>query len=103
MGIEIIKKENEAEIIVSETSLIGLSVENLKKDALELIEDGFKTLTINLEKTNYIDSSGIGKLLFINKKAISKGTLLRINSISPTLLDFFESLSIDKIIPILKK
>ncbi len=101
-GIDVTKTANGAIITVKESSLIGNSVDTLKLEALDLINHGAKKITLDLAKTKYIDSSGIGKILFINKKINSIGGELDIDKISPTLLEFFETLAIDKIIKIKK-
>jgi anti-sigma B factor antagonist len=102
-SIEISKDSKGTLITILESSLVGITVDELKVEAMKIIESGEKRIILNLAKTNYIDSSGIGKILFINKKLISNGGVLEINKITPTLLDFFETLAIDKIIPIQKK
>ena len=55
-----------------------------------------------ITKTNKEENKK-GKILFINKKILSNGGVLEISKLTPTLLDFFETLAIDKIIPIQKK
>lgn len=103
MSIEISKDGNGTLITINESSLVGNTVDQLKVEAMKIIESGEKKIILNLAKTNYIDSAGIGKILFINKKMLSNGGVLEINKITPTLLDFFETLAIDKIIPIQKE
>lgn len=103
MGIEIAKGNNGTLITISDSSLAGITIDQLKVEAVKIIEDGEKKLILNLSKTNYIDSSGIGKLLFINKKLNTNGGSLEIMNITPILLHFFETLAIDKIIKIQKR
>lgn len=103
MSIEISKDDNGTLITIKESSLVGTTVDQLKVEAMKIIESGEKKIVLNLGKISYIDSAGIGKILFINKKLLSNGGILIINEITPTLLDFFETLAIDKIIPIQKK
>lgn len=102
MGIIINKESDYTLITILENSLVGATVDELKIEAVKIIESGEKKIQLNLAKTNYIDSSGIGKLLFINKKLVSNGGYMEIINISHTLLDFFETLAIDKIIKIKK-
>lgn len=98
-----INKENDCTLItILENSLVGVTVDELKIEAVKIIESGEKKIQLNLSKTNYIDSCGIGKLLFINKKLITNGGSLEIINITQTLFDFFETLAIDKIIKIKK-
>lgn len=102
MGIEIKKNENGATIKVIDRSLSDETANKLKSEALKIIETGGRKILLDLSETSYIDSSGIGKLLFINKKLISIGGSLEINKINPTLLSFLESLTITKVIKVNK-
>lgn len=102
MSIEVIKESDCTHINVSENSLVGNIVDDLKIQAVNIIESGEKKIILNLWKTNYIDSSGIGKLLFINKKIITNGGNMEIINITPMLLNFLQTLAIDKIIKIKK-
>lgn len=89
-------------ITITETSLSGPIVDELKIEAIKFLDRGFNKITLDLSNTNYIDSSGIGKLLFINKKLSNSGGTMEIVNITPTLLDFFETLALNKIINIVQ-
>lgn len=102
MGLEVSKNGNSVLIKVSESSLSGDVAVKLKSTVVESIEDGSIFVDLDLAETNYIDSSGIGKLLFINKKLGGMGGSLKISKISTTLYDFLDSLTITKVIKIIK-
>ena len=102
MELEISREDDNALIKVNDSSLVGVTVDKLKIEAVGMMEEGVKKITLDLASTNYIDSSGIGKLLFINKKLNSMGGEIEIVNITPILLDFFETLAIDRIITIKK-
>jgi len=88
------------ELIVESLSLAGDEATSLKEKAVELIESGNIKLNLNLERPEYIDSSGIGKLLFMNKKIEKMGGEFKITAINKTLYDFLESLAITKVMNI---
>ncbi|MBB6480186.1 STAS domain-containing protein [Spirochaeta isovalerica] len=88
------------ELVVDSLSLAGDEATALKEKAVELIDSGQIKLSLNLTKPEYIDSSGIGKLLFMNKKIEKLGGDFRISAINSTLYDFLESLAITKVMDI---
>ena len=81
-------------------SLTGDAAQELKEKATELINSGVKNISLDLEKTNYIDSSGVGKLLFLCKKMKKAGGEFSIIKISSDLYEFLESLAITKVIKV---
>ena len=87
-------------LIVDDKSLSRDTATELKEKALEAIESGFRNLDLDLSRPQYIDSSGIGKLLFLNKKLQSLQGELTISQINKTLYDFLDSLAISKVIKI---
>lgn len=102
MGLDVSKSDNTVLVKVSESSLSGDTAVKLKSLVVESIEQGALYIDMDLSETNYIDSSGIGKLLFINKKLTALGGSLKITKISTTLYDFLDSLTITKVIKITK-
>lgn len=89
-----------AEITVDSLSLAGDEATDLKTKTVDLIESGIRTVLLNLKKPEYIDSSGIGKLLFMNKKMEKLGGQFKIVEINSTLYEFLESLAITKVMDI---
>lgn len=89
-----------AEITVDSLSLAGDEASDLKARTVELIDSGVRKITLNLKKPEYIDSSGIGKLLFMNKKIEKLGGQFTIKEINRTLYEFLESLAITKVMDI---
>lgn len=102
MGLEIEKSGDTVLVKVNENSLSGDVANEFKSEVIKLIDSGVKTIHLDLSGTNFIDSSGIGKLLFINKKLGSTGGVIEITKISPTLYDFLDSLTITQVIKVKK-
>lgn len=100
MAIEVKKSDSGVVFKVTDRSLSDEAADTLKSEALKVIEEGHKRILLDLSDTSYIDSSGIGKLLFINKKLSSLGGVLEIDKINRTLLNFLESLTITKVIKV---
>jgi anti-anti-sigma factor len=72
----------------------------LKQTAMELIEAGFINLSLDLRRTDYVDSSGVGKILFLQKKLTKLEGSFRITRISGQLYSFLDSLAITKVMDI---
>jgi len=85
---------------VKASSLLKDEAAELKEVAQELIQQGVKDLSVDLSNTQYIDSSGIGKILFLNKKLSAVGGVFSIHAISGKLYEFFDSLAITKVMEI---
>jgi anti-anti-sigma factor len=85
---------------VEGNSLAGEVAQKLKDSLNKLIDDGAKNFYLDLSSPQFIDSSGVGKLLFLNKKVLlEKGTFV-IEKINPKLRDFFSSLALDSVMKI---
>lgn len=95
-------KGDAVELSVESLSLAGDEASDLKTITVELLDSGVKKIFLDLNKPEYIDSSGIGKLLFMNKKLEKLGGEFKIIAINKTLYDFLESLAITKVMEIAK-
>ena len=100
MDITINKEGNKTTIVFTGLSLAGDSAKDFKEKAVKIIEDGEKNIALELDNTNFIDSSGVGKLLFLNKKLESLGGHFSITKINRDLYSFLESLAITKVIDV---
>lgn len=85
---------------VNNVSLAGETAGELKDVVLDIIDRGERHIALDLGKTEYIDSSGVGKLLFLNKRLEKDEGSFSICNISDMLFDFLDSLAITKVIQI---
>jgi len=100
VNIKVIKAGDKAELYVDSVSLAGDVAKELKQTAMELMEAGFIELALDLSRTEYVDSSGVGKILFLQKKLTKLDGSFRITKISGQLYSFLESLAITKVMDI---
>lgn len=100
MSIKDIINGDTAEIVVNSMSLSGDDASDLKEKAVELLDKGIKKIHLNLSRPEYIDSSGIGKLLFMNKKIEKIGGEFKITAINKSLFNFLESLAVTKVMDV---
>lgn len=100
--MSIIESRNGDETILSvkSLSLAGEDAVELKAKAVNLIESGVTKISLNLKQPEYIDSSGIGKLLFMNKKMDELNGEFQIIEINSTLYEFLASLAITEVMKI---
>ena len=87
-------------LTVEDKSLSRETAAELKEKALSAIESGSRNIVLDLSLPRYIDSSGIGKILFLSKKLQTLQGELTIPKINPTLYEFLDSLAISKVIEI---
>lgn len=102
MSIQDEKKEDYTLITVMGSSLAGKDSIELKTRTISLIDDGVVNICLDLSMPEFIDSSGIGKLLFMNKKVELVGGKFSITQINPTLFESLNSLGITRVIDIAK-
>lgn len=102
MGINVVKKGDEVLLRVDNSSLTGDAAKNFKDEALKVIDAGEIYISLDLSATEYIDSSGVGKILFLNKTIQKLNGTLRVEAISEKLYDFLDSLAITKVMEIKK-
>jgi len=100
MSIVESRNGDEVLITVNSLSLAGDEAVELKVKTVSLIESGMIKISLDLQKPEYIDSSGIGKLLFMNKKLEKLDGEFQISKINSTLYDFLDSLAITKVMKI---
>ena len=61
-----------------------------------------KTLILNMEGLQFINSAGIGKLLFFYKRFNNRGGSLMIRGIHEDIFSLFKAIKLDKLIPLEK-
>ena len=71
---------------------------DLKKAAMELIENSCKNLIVSFKDVSYIDSTGIGTLILLHKNITAKQGKLYITDLSRTLETFFHTAKVGTIL-----
>ena len=94
------------------TGIHKIGIENSRFDKNEaaslsdrvstLLEQGVKNFDFDLSKSDFIDSAGVGKLLFLNKKITLQRGSLTISSIHPALYRLLDSLGITEVMKMKK-
>ena len=81
----------------------GLYVENaaaLRETLLAYIERGYKYYTIDFSRVDYIDSSGLGVLVAIQKRTLQKGGGVTVKGLQGVVREVFELTRLVKVFDI---
>ncbi len=97
-----IKKGNEASALVKLEGEIDLTNSHLLKEKLQsLYEEGFKVITLDFSLVTNIGSTGLGKLLLIQKKLKEQGGELKIiNVTNEYIRKMFKMIQLSRVINI---
>lgn len=87
-------------IVVISASFKGEDTSIFKSTADKLIGEGVKEIYLDLSNPLFIDSSAVGKILYVNKKMEKLGGKLIVHKINSTLYHFLDSLSLTSVIEI---
>ena len=95
------KKEDGNVLITPEGKIDITNSSDLKETLLSVYNEGYDTIIIDFEKVYGIDSSGLGKLLLIQKKLSERnGKLKIINVTSDYVNKMFSMIHLNKVIEI---
>lgn len=72
----------------------------LREKLLDLIAAGYRRFVINMSKTTYIDSSGLGVLVAIHKRAIENGGGVVIQGLQGAVKELFLMTRLNKVFDI---
>ena len=70
----------------------------LRESLIGYIDKGIKTFIIDLGGVDYIDSSGLGTLVAIHKRALQNGGSVVIKGLHGLVKDLFELTRLDKVV-----
>jgi len=83
-----------------EPKLDSSQAADLKKELLGHVVQGHVNLVINLEKVTYVDSSGLGALLFGLRQARNNGGVLKLVRPQPDVLRLIQIARLDRTLEI---
>jgi anti-sigma B factor antagonist len=75
----------------------------LREKFLEYINKGHNNFVLNLSEVDYIDSSGLGMLVAVQKRAVQNRGKVSIFGLKGTVKELFEMTRLDKIFDVLDK
>jgi anti-sigma B factor antagonist len=72
----------------------------IREQLVGYLDKGYKCFVINLGNVDYIDSSGLGVLVGVQKRAIKNGGSVRIHDIKGVVKELFELTRLTKVFEI---
>ncbi|MDY6933510.1 MAG: STAS domain-containing protein [Spirochaetota bacterium] len=92
-----IKDNNDVVTAVISGDIEMMIIKEFKTKLLDIGKSMDKDIEIDLSNVDYIDSSGIGVLITLLKMQKGKGKSLKINKISPKVLDILKLSSLSDV------
>ena len=96
---EIIMANAQVQVFLS-GNLYVEEVKEIKETLTTLVKDGQKNFLIDLSQVDYIDSSGLGVLVFIQKKALQNGGSVKVKGLQGIVKELFEMTRLTKVFEI---
>ena len=96
MTMDIEVRDNQVMIAVSGSIYIEEAA-NIREQLIGYLEKGYKDFIINMGNVDYIDSSGLGVLVGIQKRALQQGGSVRIQDIRGLVKELFELTRLTKV------
>jgi len=91
---------SEPRVIVIDDDMDALTVRQLRTEFEDAVENDDRNVTVDVTKVGFIDSSGIGALVFLFKRLAAVGRTLEIKGVQGQPRDLFKFLRIDKTISV---
>jgi len=96
-----VEKKNENEACLTPGGRIDISnSQEFKQQLLRLYDEGFNYIKMDFRNVTAIDSSGLGKLLLLQKKLVERGGELSIVNINEHVKRMFSMIHLYKVIKI---
>jgi anti-sigma B factor antagonist len=100
MAISTARAGRDVTVVTVEGQLIVANRQELKQVILDALDTGARRFVIDFGPTAYIDSSGLGALVAINKRVREVGGELRLAGLNEDLRALFELTKLDTLFQI---
>lgn len=97
-----IKTTDTTLLITGITELTAANSGSFKNDVRNSINDQIKEIVIDCNEIEFIDSSGLGSLISINKTANENGAEMSLKSPSPTAIQLLELTRLHRVLKIVE-
>lgn len=81
-------------------SIYSEEARQIQEKTLRFIEHGHRTFSFDLSEVDYIDSTGLGVFVSINKQALKKGGSMKISGTQGMVKEIFEMTRLSKVLGI---
>ncbi|HET9066041.1 MAG TPA: STAS domain-containing protein [Gemmatimonadales bacterium] len=100
MAISTTTSPSNVTVVTVEGQLIVANRQELKQALSDALDDGARKFVVDFGPTAYIDSSGLGALVSVNKKVREAGGELRLAGLNEDLRSLFELTKLDTLFAI---
>ena len=102
-GISVIQRaeitDNQVQVFLA-GSIYSEDARQIQEKTLRFIEHGHKTFAFDMSEVDYIDSSGLGVFVSINKQTMKKGGSMKISGTQGLVKEIFEMTRLNKVLGI---
>jgi anti-sigma B factor antagonist len=95
MAISTAREAGDVTVVTVEGQLIVANRQELKQVIQDALDGGARKFVVDFGPTAYIDSSGLGALVSINRKVREQGGELRLAGLNEDLRSLFELTKLD--------
>jgi len=100
MNLDFISSDNGTVVRIKEKKIDSSIAPTLKTEFLKLLGDGHNKILVNLEQVKYMDSSGIGALLFGQRQMQSAEGSLKLANVSDQVMSMIKIAMLDRVFEI---
>ena len=96
---QLVIANNQAPMVL-EGSIYIEEARSLQEKLFRLMETGTRNIAVDMSAVDYIDSSGLGALVSVNKQLLRKGGSMKICGIQGLVREVFELTRLDRVFAI---
>ncbi len=100
LTIEKIENHPSARLLRFVGDLDSTNAEATSGQMLELLGEGVTTIVADFSRLRYINSTGLGALLFVNKKFKESGGVFKVANVNENVLEIIEIIGADQLLEI---
>lgn len=100
MEFSLEKLDGKSIITLDKNISVGLDAAKIQNTIIDLLEEGSKTIVVDLSKLNYITSWGIGILIYAFSTCSNKNVDFYLTGVNERVLNILKRIKVDKIITI---
>ena len=97
MEFHIEQKQDKSVVIFDTTKILGTEAAGIQNAVLDLIEEGSKTIVVDLTKVDYITSYGIGMLIYTHTTCTKREINFYVVGVNEKVLEILKLVHLDKI------
>lgn len=90
----------EGPVVTLDGDLDIVTSEDVKRQLAALVEEGHRTVTVDMGAVDFVDSSGLGALVAIHQMASSRGSHLVVRSVPSRVQNLLKLTRLDRLLSV---